>query len=151
MDININGVDLRVWRNGDIFRYMKKYKVWRELPNTANCSGYNRLQFGGRGKKFFRHRIVAYCYLGLELYDTEKVIDHIDRNTINNDVENLRVVSQQQNTFNRNAKGYSWKPKLKKYQAMIMYNNKHYCLGCYDTEEEAHNAYLEGKNQFHSI
>ena len=93
---------------------------------------------------------MGYCFLGLDIDDTTQQIDHIDRNRINNHINNLRIVTPQQNCFNRNAKGY-YLDKHNKYVAQIKLNRKIKHLGYYDTEEEAHNAYLEAKKIYHII
>ncbi len=150
MDININGVDLRVWRNGDIFRYFKgKGGFYREIPNKKNTTnGYNQITLNYKG--YLKHRIIAYCYLGLNINNTEIQIDHIDHNRINNNVENLRLVSGQENQFNRsNVKGYCLEKKTNKYKAQIVISKKSIHLGVFETEEEAHNAYLEAKEKYH--
>ena len=62
---------------------------------------------------------------------------------------NLRIVTSQENSFNTNAKGYI--KKGKKFQAHIRINNKQIYLGYYDTEKDAHQAYLEAKEKYHII
>ena len=66
-------------------------------------------------------------------------------------MNNLRIVSQQENSFNTNAKGYSFDKSRNKYQAIIGINGKNIHLGRFDTEEEARNAYLEAKEKYHII
>ena len=69
-------------------------------------------------------------------------IDHRDGCRINNCLSNLRVVTNQQNQWNRtNAKGYYWNKQHQKYQAQIHLNNKPIHLGYFLTEEEARTAY----------
>jgi hypothetical protein len=82
---------------------------------------------------------------------TPSHIDHIDQNRKNNKISNLRQVTNQQNAFNTPAKGYNWDPVNNKWRARIMLNKKSICLGRYNTEEEARNAYLEGKKVYHII
>lgn len=53
---------------------------------------------GLNSKEFRNHRIIAVLH-GLDV--NGKVIDHIDRNTLNNNISNLRPVSQQENLYNR--------------------------------------------------
>lgn len=77
-------------------------------------------------------------------------IDHINGNPSDNRIVNLRVVSDQQNAFNRKAwatnksgfKGVTWKPRIKRWVANIHINNQQTHLGCFDTPEEAHAAYM---------
>jgi len=46
------------------------------------------------------HRLVAQTFIGPQL--PGRVVDHIDRNKLNNSLSNLRYVTQQENTQNRN-------------------------------------------------
>ncbi len=127
-------------RNGEF--YEKKY---------VDCNGYNRLElyFNGERKSYLVHRIIAYVYIGLDIENPKQMIDHIDRNILNNNVSNLRVVTHQENQFNRNAKGYYWDKK--KWRARIWVNGKVIHLGLFDTEEDAHEAYLNAKDIYHII
>jgi hypothetical protein len=82
-------------------------------------------------------------------YDNTIVIDHIDRNKLNNNLENLRLITFQENLFNQKAKGWSY--FRGKYVAQLSVNGKQHYLGSYNTEEEASCAYLEGKKKHHHI
>ena len=63
----------------------------------------------------------------------------------------MRVVTSQQNQFNRDAKGYCWDKQNKKWLAHIKINNKYIHLGRYDNEDEAQQAYLKAKKKYHVI
>jgi len=147
MEVELNNTKLKVYEDGRVERFWRN-KYWREVENTPISYGYSQINCNRRPYK--RHRIIAMCYLGLDINNTDLVVDHIDHNKINNNVNNLRVVSQQQNQFNRsNVKGYG--KEKGKWRAKIAYNDKNYHLGYYKTEEEAREAYLEAKRQFHII
>jgi len=75
-------------------------------------------------------------------------IDHINGNRLDNRRCNLRIVTPQQNQFNRRIqngtsrfKGVYWQKEVKKWRARIRYNRKLIHLGLFDTEEEAAAAY----------
>jgi hypothetical protein len=51
--------------------------------------------------------------LDFDIFNKKLVIDHIDRNPLNNNIENLRVVTHQENTFNSDAKGCYFNKKRK--------------------------------------
>jgi hypothetical protein len=144
--------EIRCHRNGVVERFWKN-KYWQIVENTANSgNGYNRIRINNKNIK--RHRLVAYCFLGLEDIVGNKngvdLIDHIDGNKINNCVNNLRITNNNGNQHNRpNAKGYTFYKQKKKYRAEIKINNKQINLGSYDTAEEARQAYLEGKRIHH--
>ena len=151
--ITLNGVKLFAYRNGMILRYSDKTqgnhlkKSWNEAKGSINNQGYISITLNR--KKYKIHRIVGYSFLGLDIDNPKQLIDHIDRNKQNNNMNNLRIVSNQENMFNRNAKGYYRCGN--KYQAYIKINNKQIHLGCFNTEEEARNAYLEAKEKYHII
>tara|TARA_R110002012_G_C11255062_1_gene567286 strand:- start:31 stop:501 length:471 start_codon:yes stop_codon:yes gene_type:complete len=61
--------------------------------------GYHQigLVIDGTQLNTLMHRIVAHCYLGLDLRDPKTHVDHIDNNPSNNSVENLRLCSHLEN------------------------------------------------------
>ena len=151
--ITLNGVKLLVYLNGMILIFSDKVrghhlkKGWSEVKGTINYCGYIIIFING--KHFLKHRIVGYSFLGLDIDNPKQHIDHIDRNKLNNNMNNLRIVSNQENSFNQTAKGYS--NRGKRFQAEICINNKKINLGTFDTEEEARNAYLKAKEKYHVI
>ena len=99
-----------------------------------------------------RHRIIAYTYLGLDLENQKQQIDHQDGNKLNNSLDNLRVVTHQQNQWNQNkAKGYYFNKASQKWKAQINLNNKNIYLGLFNTESEARVSYLTAKLIYHKI
>jgi hypothetical protein len=144
--IIINGTSLLVERSGTIHRYLKNGDL-KLIPNTDNSKGYNVIYCNG--KTYFRHRIIAYAYLELDIDNPKLVVDHINHDKINNCVDNLRVCSQQLNCFNRIAKGYYYNKPTKKYQSQIRVNEKILYLGLYDNEEDARQSYLNAKAIHH--
>lgn len=91
--------------------------------------------------RFYNHRIIyAIYYNKLPL-----LIDHIDRNTFNNNISNLREATKQLNSINRNPpknnktgfKGVSYRPKLKVYHAQIKVNQVKKHLGTFKNIEDA--------------
>jgi len=150
--ITLNGVKLFVYLNGMILRYSDKggkhlIKGWSEVKGYINNKGYLVIRLNGKDYK--KHRIVGYAFLGLDINNPKQQIDHIDRNKQNNNMNNLRIVSNQENMFNKNFKGY--RKYGKKYQSRIGINNNRIYLGTFNTEEEARNAYLEAKEKYHII
>ena len=148
---------IRCYRNGVVERINRKQikKGWYEVKNTANVGskGYNCVKINDVDVK--RHRLIAYCFLGLKNlvgdYRGVDVIDHINRNRLDNRVENLRITTNQGNQHNRTAKGYTWCKSNKKWNAQIRLNGKSHHLGYYDTEEEARQSYLRAKPIYHTI
>lgn len=76
------------------------------------------------------------------------VVDHIDRNGLNNQKFNLRIITQSQNCMNTKIenksseyKGVHFIKRLNKFQSMICLNYESYYLGLFETKEEAALAY----------
>ena len=105
----------------------------------------------GKQKSKKVHRLLAQHYL--PDWSEELYVDHIDRDRLNNNLSNLRMVTYQQNTFNKGAKGYTFKKhlKTKPWLAQINKDGKHIHLGYFSTEEEARRAYLTAKETMHVI
>lgn len=122
------------------------------LKPSLHKSGYLTVQLFSNGKRkgFRLHRLVAQAFLGD--FDDTKYIDHIDRNKLNNVLENLRIVSPLESVLNRGIwgkskyKGAYYSEKRKDWRSQIRVNKKNISLGCYKTELEcaiAYNNYIE--------
>ena len=127
---------------------------WNKLAigtrRGAGTGGYKAISINNKHKAL--HRVIYYAHnQEWNISDNSKnnYIDHIDGDIANNDIRNLRVVTSQQNSFNKRSKGYYWNKCAKKWMAQIGLNKKYKNLGCFDSEEEAHNAYLEAKKKYH--
>ena len=95
------------------------------------------------------HRLLGITFLNCP---DNMQIDHIDGNRVNNSLSNLRVVTRQENQFNRTtAKGYYFRKDIGKWMAQICSNWKVKHLGCFNSEEEARAAYLKAKEIYHVI
>ena len=132
-----------------------KNGAWHEIK-FRDFNGYLKCEITVDGvvRVFAKHRLL---YLtrnpDWDIFDNSKdnYIDHINRDPGNNSTENLRIVTQQQNQFNRNGKGYSWDVNRNKWAARIRLNGKNIHLGRFDKEEDARAAYLEAKGRLHII
>lgn len=99
-----------------------------------------------------RYAFKAHIFAWYYTYDKmpKYQIDHINQIRDDNRILNLRDITHQKNNFNKKEyKGYY--KRSNKYVAIIMLNKKQIYLGTFDTEEEAHNAYLEAKKIYHII
>jgi hypothetical protein len=139
--------EIRCYRDGSVERRFRS--EWRIIENTDNCNGYNTIRVNK--KLIRRHRIIAFCFIGLNIDEPTEIIDHEDRNKLNNAVNNLRIVTQQENCYNRNAKGYTWIKEKGKWLAQITINGKKKHLGYFDDEESASKVYQEAKLIHHII
>jgi len=120
-----------------------------------HSDGYNQcsLKLDGRQIKLYEHRLVwKLANPDWDLFDSSKdnFIDHKNRNKKDNRLENLHLVNQRQNTWNRDAKGFHL-VSSGKYEAKLMVDGVQKYLGTFATEEEAHSSYLQGKIKYHPI
>jgi len=144
---------------GKILRKNKRSGKWKRCDNLKpNGKGYVRVTLrddNGDMKMFSLHRIVYKAYhteWDITNGSMDNSIDHKDGNRTNNHIDNLRVVTNQQNCFNRSSvKGCHYRKRNKKWVAEIRLDGKLKLLGYYKTEEEARLKYLEAKNIYHII
>ena len=155
MEVEINNRRIK-YEDGKVYSYIKnrnsKVFKWYILKGYIN-NGYRRIKIN---KKIYKYSRVKYKLYNPE-WDIEdrsmnNFIDHLDGNTFNDNIENLRSVTNQQNMWNQvNAKGYYWVKNRNKYKSTIGVNNKYIHLGYFDNETDAHNAYLDAKKIYHKI
>jgi hypothetical protein len=105
------------------------------------CRGYLRVSLDG--KTYPVHRII--WSLVNQEDPSYSVIDHIDQDKLNNQITNLRKVSNQTNQYNRSTKGY--RKRGDSYQALIRINGKLVSLGSFTTPEEAALKYNQAKEE----
>ena len=150
----VNGETVYVNRWGDLWRW-KRNRMWSspKFTRIAYNPHPNGYIYPGIGNKHvFQHRIIAAAFLGLDMADSKCQVDHINGIRHDNRLENLRLVTNQQNQWNRpKVKGYYWNKASRKWHARIMIDGKPQHLGYFDTEEEARAAYLEAKERWHII
>jgi len=134
-----------------------KKEIWNEIKFSKNDNGYDicGITIDGKNRMFRKHRLVKLAHdPTFDIFDVSpnNCIDHENHTRDDNSNDNLRVVSQQQNCFNRsNVKGYSWDKTKKKWRASITLSGKNKNLGRFKTEEEARAAYLKAKPIYHII
>ena len=110
---------------------------------------------GNHGKLEYLHRVVYERKLGRELEPGEQV-DHIDRNTFDDRIENLRLATRAQNGANKSKqkgtsseyKGVCWHKRDKKWRAQIKVNGKTIHLGYFADEMDAASAYDEAAMEY---
>lgn len=134
------------YENGNLFwivGHRTGKKAGMRKPPSSKLQ-YERIQICGVRYKL--HRVVyALHYNDLT---TELMIDHKNGNILDNRIENLRVVTNQQNQHNTpKPKGCS--RSRNKWRSTICLDNKNIHLGMFDTEEEARQAYLKAKDLYH--
>jgi len=134
-----------------------KKEKWREINFCKNTYGYDvcGITVEGKPRLFYKHRLVKLAHdPTFDIFDgsPNNCIDHENRTRDDNSNDNLRVVTQQQNCFNRSdVKGYYWHKRDKKWVAKIKVDRKTKYLGYFEKEEDARNAYLAAKAIYHII
>jgi hypothetical protein len=96
-------------------------------------------------KKLYVHQLMAIAFLGHTTCKFKIVVDHIDSNKQNNHIDNLRLLTNRENS-SREVVGRGGLPcgvskNGNKYQAKIRIGNTRPCLGRFNTPEEASQAY----------
>lgn len=128
---------------------------WDKIKNIKWCLKKDKENFyvhgviEGKRKNFkmiLLHRLITNATPG-------QIIDHINRNTLDNRKCNLRIVTFQQNSYNtrifkNNTSGYKGVYKSgKKWVAKIRYNNKLIHIGSFNTKESANNARINKEKE----
>lgn len=129
----------------------RRWKAGGETGSVNKILGYVHITVGGYAGT--AHRL-AWLYMTGE-WPTAS-IDHKDGNRSNNRFSNLRDVSQELNLQNRQRAQADNKAGLLgvsmrrgRYRATLKVRGRSIYLGDYETPEEAHAAYLEGKRAMH--
>jgi hypothetical protein len=131
-----------------------KKETWKKIKFNDNGTGYLTcsIRFDGDDRYILNHRLVWFAHNQYwDIWDTSRdnSIDHKNNNRSDNRYENLRLATHKENKQNQNVKGYTWNNTYGKFQAQIMIDGKNKYIGLYDTEEEAHEAYLAEKRILH--
>jgi len=137
-----------------------KAAVWNKrwpgtTAGTPGTGGYVLIAI--RDRLYKAHRL-AWLYM----YGRWPIafIDHINGDTSDNRLANLREATRAQNSQNRAKQktatssrylGVSWVSSKKKWSAEIMVNNRSHRIGLYDQEEDAAAAYLRAKERLHEF
>ena len=120
----------------------------RILKPSIDGHGYYKLNLYKDGNMYTKkiHKLVAEAFITNP--SNKKCIDHIDNNPLNNNIANLRWVSQQENCMNTklsskstsNYKGVHFNKRINKWMAHIKINGKSKHLGLFENIEDAVNA-----------
>lgn len=136
---------------------------WKEKPRcsrrtdksleagTVTTGGYKKV--GVQQKRYYVHQIVFLMTHG----HIPVLIDHIDGNTANNRVQNLRASDKSKNACNSKLRkdntsghrGVIWSKACKKWTAKIQVRNKQMHIGVFDDYELACLAADEARNLYH--
>lgn len=137
-------------RSGDIvfvtlvddedYEWLSQLKWWAGRDKKGKCTSVccKDPEVGSR-RTLRMHRVL----LG---YDGPDMVDHKDRNPLNNQKDNLRIATRSQNGANSTQEGDGYKGVHRKrrgfgWEAYIGLNGKRIFWGGYGTEEDAARAY----------
>ena len=100
------------------------------------------LSLNGVQKAHSVHRIACIAFSG----QSGKIVDHIDGNKSNNNISNLRFVTQRENVHfaargSSKYPGVHWNKYSNTWQSRIDIDKKKTYLGSFKSEEEARNAF----------
>lgn len=106
------------------------------------------------------HHLMGEVFLDHLFKDFNKVIDHINNNSLNNKLSNFQIISQRENTHKRSLKnkgnktskylGVCWSKRLNKWHSLIAIKNNKYHLGYFDLEEKTSEVYQEALTQINN-
>ena len=123
----------------------KIFGVYGKEITSQNTKGYIQI----KRVNLLAHHFAWYMVYGNVDFN---LLDHENRDKKDNRISNLRIITNQKNSFNTKAKGYSYQKDAKrKWKAEIMVNGVSIYLGRFYTEEEARESYLQAKEKYHII
>lgn len=117
-------------------QYIDKYNYYNISLNKKNI-----------GSTLKVHKLIAMAFLNHTPCGYKEIVDHIDNNPLNNNVNNLQLITQRLNCSkdkkNKSSKytGVYWSKRDKIWRSQISINGKLKNLGRFNTEIEAHEAY----------
>lgn len=125
------------------------------LKPSFDGDGYLKINIYKYSKRFTKkiHILVSNAFLN-NCPENNLVVDHIDNNPLNNNLSNLRLITNRLNVSkdapNKYSKltGVSFHKKKKKFISTISINKKNVHLGYFNNENDAHLAY---KNKLKEI
>jgi hypothetical protein len=132
---------------GDYIVHPYEGKIWSK-KQTRFLKGSNKhsyIYFRVGNDNYAFHRLIYEAFHGVKL-TPEQHINHINRIRHDNRIDNLELVTNQQNTqwsTNRTGtyKGVVWREDRNKWRAELKYNYQNHFLGYYENGVEAAKAY----------
>jgi hypothetical protein len=128
-------------RKGKVLLDKEDYKGLERMKLTISSTGYARVAKTGS----YLHRLIMGCPEG-------KLVDHINRDKLDNRKFNLRVCDSRENNRNRKQTKGKYKGVYRSengWIAQITAGEKRLHIGSFDTEEEAALAYNEKAVELH--
>lgn len=123
-----------VYRDGNL--YWMVSGSGRKLHTSVGVVNGPYIEACIAGTRTKLHRLIWYYFTG----EQPDYIDHINRNGLDNRIENLRVSDPVRNRFNSSIAGVCYRKTRGKYRAYISVSGKRIELGAYATREDAEAA-----------
>jgi len=137
-------------------RFANKMAGWKQISKKDGYKCFRlAIIYNKKLYYFISSRVVFFLHNG---YLTEgKEIDHIDRNSLNNNPSNLRELFSWENQQNKglskkNNSGHAdvvWNKSCKKWMVRISINKKRYYFGIYEKLEDAIKVAVENRKKLH--
>jgi len=138
------------YKNGQLIRKKDSGFRWKigSIAGSKDKQGYISVYMNGYLYK--AHRLIYAWHNGN--FTDDLFVDHINGNPDDNRIKNLRLVTHQENHFNRTKeKGISFMKQRNKWRSQIQANGIKKYLGSFEDKEDAINAYLMAKANLHTI
>ena len=130
-------------------RSLKSGKV-KTLKKTKSKNRYSiKLSLNGMTKRRSISQLVAESFLGHIPCGYNLIVDHIDNNSLNNNLDNLQIITQRENlskdkkSGSSNYTGVSWCKRKKKWRSTMYACGKKNHLGYFHNEIDAHESYQD--------
>ncbi|MEO1917222.1 MAG: HNH endonuclease signature motif containing protein [Candidatus Thioglobus sp.] len=141
--------ELFEYRDGKLFNKTNRRGTAR-MGMESGCKtteGYRDVRVDGKLHR--THRVIWIMHNGD--IPKNKFIDHENRIKDDNRIDNLRLVTGQENAFNTSAKGYIWHKSISRWVAYITLDGVQKHLGSFVKEEDAKEARRIAKKDLHTI
>lgn len=122
---------------------------------TINAEGYVRISIGNNPPRYAKAHRVAMALMSGEIISDAMHVDHLNGDKTDNRATNLRVCTAKENGENSrrpksNSTGLKGASRMRpskdgavKFRSYICHNRRQIHLGCYDSAEDAHEAYIK--------
>jgi len=139
------------YKDGNL--YWKKSRKGISNNLLAGTKSTHYYQICINYKIYRTHRLIWIFHNG----NTEDCIDHINGNTFDNHIENLRICDLAKNSWNSKirknntsgVKGIGWCLQKKKWRARVVCKNKEFHVGFFDDLEKAKIKIKEKRQELH--
>jgi hypothetical protein len=132
------GIGITINTKKEFYFDLEDYPIIKNYCWWENDSGYVITQI--KRKTVRLHRLVMNC-------PDEYQIDHIYHNTLDNRKSQLRIVSNQENNYNKKVIGVYYDKNKNKYVGQLTYNSKKY-FKRFKTFEDAFNYRKELEDRY---